>query len=134
LLLALIAAMLAWVPYAGSAAGCVLVTVVAATDFPNEPVTIYGSIVLFICVRLLDDFVFLPLTVGRSLRFHPVLSVLMLFLGAAVAGPTGLLLVLPVLGIVAVITEILGQILTDERLRARYRHALQLQRTLAEGG
>jgi predicted PurR-regulated permease PerM len=134
LLLGLIAAVLAWVPYAGSVAGCVLVTVVAATDFPNEPVTIYGCIVLFICVRLLDDFVFLPLTVGRSLRFHPVLSVLMLLLGAAVAGPTGLLLVLPVLGMVAVTTESFSQILTDDRLRARYRHARQLQRTMAEVG
>jgi predicted PurR-regulated permease PerM len=114
--------------------GCVLVVLVAATDFPNELVTIYCCMVLFICVRLLDDFVFLPLTVGRSLRIHPVLSVLMLFLGAAVAGPAGLLLVLPVLGVVAVITETLGQILTDEHLRKRYRHARQLQRTMAEVG
>jgi predicted PurR-regulated permease PerM len=133
-LLGLIAAVLAWVPYLGSVAGGVLVTMVAATDYPNEPVTIYGCVVLFICVRLLDDFVFLPATVGRSLRFHPVLSVLMLFLGAAVAGPAGLLLVLPVLGVVAVVTETLRQILTDERLRTRYRHARQLQRTMAEVG
>ena len=133
-LLGLIAAVLAWVPYLGSVAGGVLVTMVAATDYPNEPVTIYGCVVLFICVRLLDDFVFLPATVGRSLRFHPVLSVLMLFLGAAVAGPAGLLLVLPVLGVVAVLTETLRQILTDERLRTRYRHARQLQRTMAEVG
>jgi predicted PurR-regulated permease PerM len=134
ILLGLIAAVLAWLPYVGSVVGCVLVVMVAATDFPNEPVTIYGCMVLFICVRLLDDFVFLPLTVGRSLRVHPVLSVLMLFLGAAVAGPAGLLLVLPVLGVVAVITETLRQILTDERLRKRYRHARQLQRTMAEVG
>ena len=134
ILLGLIAAVLAWVPYVGSVVGCVLVVMVAATDFPNEPVTIYGCMVLFICVRLLDDFVFLPLTVGRSLRVHPVLSVLMLFLGAAVAGPAGLLLVLPVLGVVAVITETLRQILTDERLRKRYHHASQLQRTMAEVG
>jgi predicted PurR-regulated permease PerM len=134
ILLGLIAAVLAWLPYVGSVVGCVLVVMVAATDFPNEPVIIYGCMVLFICVRLLDDFVFLPLTVGRSLRVHPVLSVLMLFLGAAVAGPAGLLLVLPVLGVVAVITETLRQILTDERLRKRYRHARQLQRTMAEVG
>jgi predicted PurR-regulated permease PerM len=134
MLLGLIAAVLAWVPYLGSVAGCVLVTMVAATDFPNEPVTVYGCVVLFICVRLLDDFVFLPLTVGRSLRVHPVLSVLMLFLGAAVAGPAGLLLVLPVLGVVAVIIETLVQILTDERLWARYRHARELQRTMTELG
>ena len=134
ILLGLIAAVLAWVPYVGSVVGCVLVVMVAATDFPNEPVTIYGCMVLFICVRLLDDFVFLPLTVGRSLRVHPVLSVLMLFLGAAVAGPAGLLLVLPVLGVVAVITETLRQIITDERLRKRYHHARQLQRTMTEVG
>jgi len=134
LLLGLIAAVLAWVPYLGSVAGCVLVTMVAATDYPNEPMTIYGCVLLFICARLLDDFVFLPMTVGRSLRVHPVLSVLMLFLGAAVAGPAGLLLVLPVLGVVAVITETLRQILTDQRLRARYHHARQLQRTMPEVG
>jgi predicted PurR-regulated permease PerM len=132
LLLGLIAAVLAWVPYIGSLVGGVLVTMVAATDYPQEPVTIYGCVLLFVCVRLLDDFVFLPMTVGRSLRFHPVLSVLMLFLGAAVAGPAGLLLVLPVLGVVAVVVETLRQILTDERLRMRYRQARQLQRTMAE--
>jgi predicted PurR-regulated permease PerM len=134
LLLGLIAAVLAWVPYVGSAVGGLLVTMVAATDFPSEPVTIYGCVVLFICVRLLDDFVFMPMTVGRSLRVHPVLSVLMLFLGAEMAGPAGLLLVLPVLGVVAVITETLGQILTDQRVRARYRQARQLQRTMPEAG
>ena len=132
LLLGLIAAVLAWVPYIGSLVGGVLVTMVAATDYPQEPVTIYGCVLLFVCVRLLDDFVFLPMTVGRSLHFHPVLSVLMLFLGAAVAGPVGLLLVLPVLGVVAVVVETLRQILTDERLRMRYRQARQLQRTMAE--
>jgi len=130
LLLGLMAAVLAWVPYVGSVTGGVLVTIVAATDYPNEPMTIYGCVLLFVCVRLLDDFVFLPMTVGRSLRFHPVLSVLMLFLGAAVAGPAGLLLVLPVLGVVAVVVETLRQILTDERLRMRYRQARQLQRTM----
>ena len=127
ILLGLTAAVLAWVPYIGSAAGCVLVVLVSATDYPNEPVTTYGCIVLFLCVRLLDDFVFLPLTIGRSLRIHPVLSVIMLFLGAAVAGPVGLLLVLPLMGVVMVVAEILVQILTDHRLRARFRHANQLR-------
>src|SRR5207244_1175625 len=117
LLLGFVCAVLAWVPYIGSAAGCVLVVCVAATDFTGQPMTIYACVLLFLCVRILDDFVFLPLTVGRSLRIHPVLSVLMLFLGAAVAGPTGLVLVLPVLGIVAVIAETLLQIVTDHRLR-----------------
>jgi predicted PurR-regulated permease PerM len=127
LLLGLIAAVLAWIPYVGSAAGCLLVVLVAATDFPMYPSITYGCIVLFILVRLLDDFFFLPMTIGRSLHIHPVLSVLMLFLGAAVAGPTGLVLVLPVLGVVTVITETLGQILSDRCLRERYKQARLLQ-------
>jgi predicted PurR-regulated permease PerM len=134
LLLGLIAAVLAWVPYLGSVVACLMVVIVAATDFPNDFVTTYCCMLLFVCVRLLDDFVFLPRTVGHSLRIHPVLSVLMLFLGAAVAGPAGLLLVLPVLGLVAVITEMLVQILGDEHLRKRFRHARQLRRTTAEVG
>jgi predicted PurR-regulated permease PerM len=56
----------------------------------------------------------------------PFLSVLMLFLGAAVAGPTGLVLVLPVLGVVTVVTETLGQIVSDRCLRERFRQARQL--------
>lgn len=132
LLLGLIAAVLAWVPYFGSAVGCVLVAVVAATDFPSKPEITYGCILLFLGVRLLDDFVFLPLTIGRSLRLHPVLSVLMLFLGAAVAGPTGLVLVLPVWGVVTLVIETLGQIVTDPRLIRRYRQARQLRMRLAD--
>ena len=132
LLLGLICALLAWVPYVGSAAGCVLVALVAATDFPNKPEVTYGCILLFLSVRLLDDFVFLPLTIGRSLRLHPVLSVLMLFLGAAVAGPTGLVLVLPVWGVVTLVVETFGQIVADPRLLQRYHHARQLRTKLAD--
>ena len=66
--------------------GCI----VAATDFPDQP----GRLTLaWLCswrFAILDDFVFLPLTIGRKLRVHPLLSVLMLFLGVTVAGATGL--------------------------------------------
>jgi len=132
LLLGLIAAVLAWVPYVGSVAGCILVVLVAATDFPTQPAVTYGCILLFLGVRMLDDFVFLPLTIGRSLRIHPVLSVLMLFLGAAVAGPTGLFLVLPLWGVVTIVTETLSQIVTDPRLIRRFRQARQLRMRLAD--
>ena len=132
LLLGLMAAVLAWVPYLGSIAGCILVVLVAATDYPDQPAITYGCILLFISVRILDDFLFLPLTVGRSLRIHPVVSVLVLFLGAEVAGPAGLMLVLPIWGVVAVITDGLGQIIADKRLRERFRQARQLRAGLLE--
>ena len=121
----LAAAVLAWIPYLGSIIGCILVVLAAATDFPERPWTAYACLLLFLGVRMLDDFVFLPLTVGRKLHVHPLLSVLMLFLGATVAGTTGLVLALPLFGVVAVIGETVSQVVTDRKLRARYRSARQ---------
>ena len=131
-LLALIAAVLAWIPYVGSIAGCVLVVLVAATDFPNDASVAYWAVALFVLVRMLDDFVFMPATVGRSLNLHPLVSVLMLFVGGAVAGVAGLALVLPILGVATVVGAALSEIITDGRLRARHAHALRLR--AAEAG
>ena len=129
--LGLICAVLAWVPYVGSILGGLLVVLVAATDFPDAPGMAYWAIALFCMVRLLDDFVYMPLTIGKSLELHPLVTVLMIFVGGAVAGVAGLMLVLPVLGVVMVIGETIGLIVTDPRLMARHRHALALRREYA---
>ena len=126
LLLGLLTAILAWIPYVGSIGGCLLVVLVAATDYPGNPSVAYAAIGLFIAVRMLDDFVFMPMTIGKSLKMHPLLTVLMIFAGGAVAGVAGLVLVLPLLGIVMVVGETLGAIFSDPRLRARHRFAKAL--------
>jgi predicted PurR-regulated permease PerM len=124
--LGLAAAVLSMVPYLGSVAGCVMVVLVAATDYPDQSWRAYACLALFLGIRMLDDFVFLPLTIGRNLHVHPLLSVMMLFLGATVAGAAGLFLALPLFGVVAVIGETVAQVVTDQRLRARYRASRQL--------
>jgi predicted PurR-regulated permease PerM len=129
--LAVIAAVLGWVPYIGSVAGCLLVVLVAATDFPQDPAMAYWAVAVFMAVRALDDFWFMPATVGRSLNLHPLVSVLMLFVGGAVAGVPGLALVLPILGVATVVGAALSAILTDHRLRARHAHAMRLRAAAA---
>jgi len=124
--LGLVTAMLAWIPYIGSLFGAILVVIIAATDFPEKAGVAYACLALFAGVRILDDLVFLPLTIGRKLHFHPVLSVLMLFLGATVAGTTGLVLVLPLFGVVAVVSESVAQVINDPKLKARYKVSRQL--------
>ncbi|WP_416242551.1 AI-2E family transporter [Azospira sp. APE16] len=133
LLLGLVTAVLAWVPYVGSILGCGLVVLVAATDFPGNPGMAYGAIGLFILVRLLDDFFFMPMTVGRSLHLHPLLTVIMIFVGGAVAGISGLMLVLPLLGVVMVLGETVGQVVNDPRLQARHSHARRLRHAAVTG-
>ncbi|HKO68837.1 MAG TPA: AI-2E family transporter [Burkholderiaceae bacterium] len=125
--LGLLAAVLAWIPYVGSIVACLIVVLVAATDFPANPLMVYWAVALFVLVRLLDDFVFMPLTLGRSLHMHPLPTVLLIFLGGAVAGIPGLILVLPLAGIVMVIAGTIGGIIEDPRLRARHRFAKSLE-------
>jgi predicted PurR-regulated permease PerM len=127
LLLGFISALLAWVPFVGSIVGCMMVVVVAATDAPSNPLIAYGAIVVFILARLLDDFVFMPLTLGRSLHIHPLVTVLMIFIGGALSGVAGLMLVLPLLGVVMVVGETMGRLMTNPRLRARHRYARRLR-------
>jgi len=134
LVLGVMAAMLAWVPLVGAIIGCIVVVLVAATEFPADPGMVYATIALFVAVRLLDDFVFMPLTVGRSVRMHPLPTVLFIFVGGAVAGVPGLILALPLAGVVMVIAGTIGGIVADPRLRARNAFARQLQarRTTAD--
>jgi predicted PurR-regulated permease PerM len=127
LLLGFISALLAWVPFVGSVVGCMMVVVVAATDAPSNPLVAYGAIAVFILARLLDDFVFMPITLGRSLKIHPLITVLMIFIGGALSGVAGLMLVLPLLGVVMVVGETLGRLMTNPRLRARHRYARALR-------
>jgi predicted PurR-regulated permease PerM len=133
LLLGFISALLAWVPFVGSVVGCAMVVIVAATDAPSNPLVAYGAIMVFILARLLDDFVFMPMTLGRSLKIHPLITVLMIFIGGALSGVAGLMLVLPLLGVVMVIGETLGRLMTNPRLRARHRYARQLREKQASG-
>ena len=129
--IAVMAAVMAWLPYLGSIGGALLVALIAATDFPLDHWLPYEVLGLFIGVRLLDDFVFMPLTVGRSLHMHPLVTVLMILLGGAVAGISGLLLVMPVLGVVMVAGQIIGELITDKRVLARHRHAQLLSQRRA---
>jgi predicted PurR-regulated permease PerM len=127
LALGLMAAVLAWVPLVGAIIGGAIVVLVTATDFPAEPRIVYEAIALFVFVRLLDDFVFMPLTVGRSLRMHPLPTVLLIFVGGAVAGIPGLIVALPLAGVVMVVAGTIGGIIVDPRLRARHAFARTLR-------
>ncbi len=131
LVIGFICAVLALIPYVGTVLGGLAVVLVAATDFSGTPAMAYWAILLFIIARLLDDFVYLPLTIGRSLHMSPLIAVLMIFVGGAVAGVSGLMLVLPLLGVVMVVSETISKVVTDPRLMARHRHAQVLRRKQA---
>jgi len=127
LTLGVMTAVLAWVPLVGAIIGGAIVVLVTATDFPAQPSIVYAALALFVVVRILDDFVFTPLTVGRSLRLHPLPTVLMIFVGGAVAGIPGLIVALPLAGVIMVVAGTIGGIINDPRLRARHAFARTLR-------
>ncbi|HEY8085429.1 MAG TPA: AI-2E family transporter [Methylophilaceae bacterium] len=132
LMLGILVGLISQIPYVGPLIGCLVSLLVVGTDFPNALSMAYGVIILFVCIRLLDDFLFIPTVVGKSLRLHPLLSILMLFIGGTIAGISGLMLALPMLGIIMLLGETLEIIFTDQRLRARHLFALKLRKQSAE--
>ena len=123
-----------WIPVVGTVAGCVMVVLVAATAFPADPWVVYAVIGLFVFNRMVDNFFFIPLTVGRSIQMHPLPTVLMVSIGGAVAGVAGLVLALPLAGVVSAVVGTTWDIVRDPRLRARnaYAKALQTKRVTAD--
>lgn len=132
LILGILVGLISQIPYLGPVIGCLIALLAVGTDFPGDVSMAYHIIFLFVGVRLLDDFVFIPTVVGKSLRLHPLLSIVMLFVGGTISGIAGLMLALPMLGIFMLLGETLEIILTDPRLRARHEYALRLRRQVAK--
>ena len=133
-LLGVASAILMWIPYVGGIFAAVGASVVALTEFPDQPAILYATLAWYLAIRWLDGFVFMPLTIGKNLHIHPVIAVLTILLAGVIAGIPGMMLALPVFGILKVLFDSSSLILLDERLRARYRQERMLRRRQATAG
>jgi predicted PurR-regulated permease PerM len=82
--------------------------------------SLIGIFFLFVLVRLLDDFIFIPFVLGQSVRLHPVLIVFSVLAGFEIGGFFGLVLAVPVAAIIKVVLSLtIGErrlvTLVDER-------------------
>ena len=126
-ILGIVAALMSWIPVVGTAIACVMIVLAAAAAFPGDPWVVYAAITMFLVVRMLDTFIIMPMTVGRSIQIHPLPTVLMLFIGGTVAGVPGLILALPLAAVVSTIVGTVGAVIDAPRLRARHRFAKVLE-------
>jgi predicted PurR-regulated permease PerM len=131
MLLGLVCAVFAWVPYVGTAVGGLIAICVCALHSPHNPQLLFSVVLLFCGVRLLDEFLYTPATVGRALHMHPLVTVMMIFAGGMLGGVYGLLLAMPLLGIFTVLGQMFGEIWFDPRLRARHTARNLLEKRLA---
>lgn len=115
--LAILAMIILKIPYAfiiGIAAGCAniipyfgpIVGAVPAIILNYATHGTFASIgevvAAFILIRMADDFIFTPNILGRSVHLHPMLVIMVIFIGGEIAGILGLLLCIPVTSIIQV--------------------------------
>jgi predicted PurR-regulated permease PerM len=102
LVLGLIAGILYAVPYIGPVLNVFLIGLLAlVTTTPGKTLGIVISIVLL--HQVLFDQVITPRVLGRQVGLHPILAIIALMSGSALAGPFGMLIAVPLAATVQII-------------------------------
>ncbi len=111
LLIALIAAVFNVIPYIGPLLGSTIgVLLGIAThlemDFYTELLPLVGWMILvFICVQLIDNFVFQPLIFSNSVNAHPLEIFILLLVAGSLAGIAGMILAIPTYTVIRVFAK-----------------------------
>jgi putative permease len=89
------------IPYFGPIVGAVPAIILNVIDKGSLSAALV-VILAFIAIRLIDDTLVSPNILGRSLEIHPMLVIIVIFIGGEMFGVMGLLLCIPVTGIIKV--------------------------------
>lgn len=117
--LALVTGLLELIPILGPwSAGAIAVSVAALAPTPpfgwsNMTLAIAVAITYFV-LRQLEDILVIPTLIGRIIHLHPLLVISMLLIGTAIGGVLGLLLAVPIAGVVRILLRYLYGKLTAE--------------------
>jgi len=98
------AGLLHFIPFLGSLVGISIVTLVAAITF-NEVIPILLVPASYLGLNLLEEYVVLPLVMGRRLMLSPVIVLLWIFFWAWLWGVAGALIAVPLLAIFKIICD-----------------------------
>ncbi|GAB4486648.1 MAG: AI-2E family transporter [Thermodesulfovibrionales bacterium] len=102
------------IPYFGVLISCSAASAFAFLQFGTLG-AVLNIIVLYAVLRLLDDLVIQPLTVGKSVKLHPLLLVLTIIAGESLFGVSGMILGVPV---VTASEKVIGILLDHRRAKS----------------
>ncbi|MDP2156512.1 MAG: AI-2E family transporter [Nitrospirota bacterium] len=109
------------IPYVGPIVSCLIACLIAFIQFKTIGAVI-NVLFLYAGVKLLDDFVVQPLTIGRSVKLHPMLLVITIIAGQQLFGIMGMVLAVPA---VTIIQKVAVIFLEDRRNRAVHSETLK---------
>jgi predicted PurR-regulated permease PerM len=99
------------IPYIGPVIGAIIgifIGIVTHIDmsFYNETLPMLSyMLIVFICVQLIDNFLFQPLIYASSVHAHPLEIFIVLMIGGIAAGITGMFLAIPAYTVIRVIAK-----------------------------
>ncbi|PRR81684.1 AI-2E family transporter [Clostridium vincentii] len=97
-IIGLIAGIANIIPYVGPLIGCIPAVIVGILS-PN-PIMALWAVILLLAVQQLDSAIISPNIVGDSMGLHPIFIIMAVIIGGSVAGIIGMLLAVPVAGII----------------------------------
>jgi predicted PurR-regulated permease PerM len=109
------------IPYVGPIVSCLIACLIAFIQFKSTG-AVLNVVLLYTCVKLLDDFLVQPLTIGRSVKLHPMLLVITIVAGQKLFGIMGMVLAVPA---VTIVQKVVVIFLEDRRNRAEKSEALK---------
>lgn len=130
LFFAILCGVLEIVPFVGNITGTSL-TVLAVIAQGGQSQQILGVVAVYLVVQFFQTYILEPLVVGNQVNINPLFTIMALVAGEAVWGIAGMILAIPMLGIIKIICDHIptlapyGFLIGTEAKRKR---ALQLRR------
>jgi predicted PurR-regulated permease PerM len=106
LLIGLFAAMVNPLPYIGVFMSFGVTVLVALTSQMGFA-TLGSAAALFVAIRLVDDLLLVPITIGRAVHLHPMLVVASIVIGEQVLGVPGMVVAVPTVTVLKEATRLL---------------------------
>jgi putative permease len=92
------------IPYIGPIAGLILALALTILNNPaNLGVVLLWVTIVFILIQVIDNVVITPLVVSKSVDMHPLTVLVVVIIGGKIAGVPGMLLAVPLVGIIKVV-------------------------------
>lgn len=101
ILISIIAALLSLIPYIGNVIGFFL-AMAMATFSGGDTAALIGVIITFSVAQFVESYILEPYVVGHKVDLNPLMTILVVVLGEAVWGVTGMIISIPVFGILKI--------------------------------
>ena len=95
MLIGLFAGLISFIPFIGAILGALIAVTVAIYQFWDMPIYIAYVSFIFLAGQILESNFLTPKLIGDAVRLHPLVIMLSISIGGAMAGLSGIMLAIP---------------------------------------